>query len=207
MPFPILHPAVVVLAAGRSARLGRPKQLVSKDGSTLLNRALSAACDAGLGPVYAIIGSDAETICDELAGLPARAVFNDGWHEGIASSIRCGVHHAISDNQDTDGILFMACDQPAVTSDTLRNLMEIREKADAPLAACSYGGTHGIPALFHGSLFDELIALKGDAGAKQVMLSRIREAVFLDFPEGVTDIDTEAECIAWLTEKKEREKA
>jgi molybdenum cofactor cytidylyltransferase len=202
----IHHPSVVVLAAGRSARLGRPKQLVSKDGSTLLRRALSAACAADIGPVYAILGCHAESMKNELAGLPVKAVFNDRWEEGIASSIRCGLQQTRSDNPDTDGILVMVCDQPAVEADTLKCLLAIREKADAPLAACSYGGTRGIPALFHSSLFDELGALNGDAGAKGVIERHRDEAVFLDFPGGDADIDTEAECDDWLsgeTEKKE----
>jgi len=203
----IYLPSLVVLAAGRSSRLGRPKQLVSKEGYTLLRRALTAACDAGLGPVYAILGSDAESMKTELAGLPAKAVVNDRWEEGIASSIRCGLHRARSDNPGTDGILVMVCDQPAVEADTLRKLAAIRNQAYAPLAACSYGDTLGTPALFHHSLFAELQTLQGDAGAKRVIETHRDDAVFLDFPEGVTDIDTEADCYAWLSDKKESKEA
>ena len=199
-------PSLVVLAAGRSSRLGRPKQLVSKEGSTLLRRALTAACDAGMGPVYAILGSDAESMKTELAGLPAKAVVNDRWEEGIASSIRCGLHRARSDNPGTDGILVMVCDQPAVDADILRKLAAIRKQTDAPLAACKYGDTLGTPALFHHSLFAELQTLQGDAGAKKVIERHRNQAAFLDFPEGETDIDTEAECNAWLRNGKERKK-
>lgn len=200
-------PSLVVLAAGRSTRLGRPKQLVSKEGSSLLRRALSAACESGMGPVYAILGSNAESMKTELAGLPAKAVVNDLWEEGIASSLRCGLRQARSDNPGMDGILVMVCDQPAVEADTLRILAAIRNQADAALAACSYGDTLGTPALFHHSLFAELQTLQGDAGAKRVIERHREEAVFLDFPEGVTDIDTEADCNAWLSDKKERKEA
>lgn len=207
MAFGIQNPSIVVLAAGRSSRLGRPKQLLRKDGTSLLRRAVGAACGSGLGPVHVVLGSGVESMRRELEGFEATAIGNLHWEEGIASSIRLGLQTARSANPSTDGVLLMVCDQPAVDAQTLGRLSGLQAETGAPLAACSYAGTVGTPVLFHSDLFDELMGLTGDSGAKRVVERHRPRAAFLEFPEGDTDIDTETDCRAWLAGQKRREEA
>ena len=195
----ITNPCVVILAAGRSARLGRPKQSLAFDGQTLLRRTVLAALEAGIGPVYTVLGANCDSFLKDLADLPVETVENPGWEEGIASSIRKGLKEAVVRVPATDGALFLLCDQPAVGPELLRNLTRLQSETTAPLAACAYEDTYGTPALFHRSLFGKLSALKGDTGARRLIAEHMDQAAFLDFPEGINDIDTEADYRNWLS--------
>lgn len=198
---------IVILAAGRSARLGRPKQLLSVDGTTLLRRSVSAALESDIGPVYVTLGSNADRMLAEMEGLEATAVVNDDWEEGMASSIRSGLRRALKDHPDADGVLIMVCDQPSLDADTLKRLAVMQRQADAPVAAAAYAGTTGPPSLFHRSLFDELMGLSGDAGAKRVVERHSKDAAFLEWPDGERDIDTEADSEAWLKREVQKDEA
>src|SRR5438045_3195305 len=83
--------AAVILAAGASSRLGKPKQLLGFRGHSLLRRAAEAALSAGCQPVVVVLGACLEPSVRELAGLPVQVVENREWQEGIGSSVRTGV--------------------------------------------------------------------------------------------------------------------
>ena len=194
-----MNPCVVILAAGRSARLGRPKQSLVFDGQTLLRRTVVAALEAGIGPVYTVLGANRDNILKDLADLAFETVENPGWEEGIASSIRNGLQAAVGRTPATDGAMLLVCDQPAVDPELLRSLTRIQSETEAPLAACGYEGVHGTPALFHRSLFEALMSLTGDSGARRLIAEHAHQAAFLDFPEGAADIDTESDYRKWLS--------
>ena len=207
MAYDILRPALLLLAAGRSARLGRPKQLLAFEGSTLLRRAAAAALESGIGPVYAIVGCRSGDMREELDGMPVTVVDNGHWQEGIASSIRTGLQRVRIERPDTDGLLILVCDQPATDAQALRSLWALQARTCAPLAACSYDGGLGTPALFHRSLFEELMDLQGDTGAKRVIHRHLDAAMSIPFPEGSMDIDTEEDYRAWTADPAHKEKA
>ena len=149
----------VVLAAGASRRLGEAKQLVVVGGERLLERAVRVAGEAGCAPVVVVLGargSEIEAGCD-LRG--AQVVVNEHWAEGMASSLRLGVGAMPA---DVDGCVVLACDQPAVTAEHLRLLMERGEDA----VASAYAGRQGVPACFAREVFGELMKLSGDRGAR-----------------------------------------
>jgi len=174
--------AAVILAAGASTRLGRPKQTVVIDGETLLERAVRVAKEAGLSPVIVVVANEALKVAD------TRSVLNTNANEGMASSIRCGVHAAI----DCDGVVLMACDQPALAAEHLQALCANPQDP----AGSEYAGKVGIPAYFPAAMFSELLKLKGDVGARS-LLSNARTI----FAENLGfDIDTE-EDIAHLAAK------
>lgn len=153
----------VVLAAGASTRLGVPKQEVVYRGETLLERATRIARE----------------VADET--LVITRAENPGADEGIASSIRAGVERAGGAR-----ILITLCDQPLVTAGHLRALLAI----DAPIVATGYGGTAGVPAVFAPRFIPELLALRGDRGARAVIEAHRGEVVVVPFEEAGTDIDT-----------------
>ncbi|HMH11874.1 MAG TPA: nucleotidyltransferase family protein, partial [Edaphobacter sp.] len=111
--------AAVVLAAGSSSRLGEPKQLVRLGGENLLERAVRVACEAGCAPVVVVLGAGAEMIRSQCSMGDARVLVNEGWEEGMASSIRLGMGIL----EDVEGVVLMTCDQPAVTVGHLSRLM------------------------------------------------------------------------------------
>ncbi|HEX8293606.1 MAG TPA: nucleotidyltransferase family protein [Pyrinomonadaceae bacterium] len=178
----------VVLAAGSSSRMGRPKQTLPYRGESLLRRAALAALGAGCRPVVVVTGANAELSRRELEGLDVREVFNPLWETGMASSIRAGVE-ALS-RADADAAVLLLCDQPHVTADVISRLVGASRVTASPLVASAYGGDFGAPALFGKALFDELTRLEGAAGAKQVIKRHASEAHFLPFDEGEVDVDT-----------------
>lgn len=153
----------VVLAAGSSTRLGQPKQDLVYRGETLLQRAARIARE----------------VADETI-VVTREVNPDA-DEGIASSIRAGVARA-----GEARILITLCDQPLVTAEHLRALLAI----DAPIVASGYRGIAGVPAAFAARFIPELLALRGDTGARKVIEAHRDEAVIVPFEEAGTDIDS-----------------
>jgi molybdenum cofactor cytidylyltransferase len=156
-----------VLAAGASRRLGRPKQLVHWQGTTLLRRAAETALAARLGPVVVVLGAELEGCRRELDGLDVRIVEHPGWAEGMGSTIRAA--WVAAQAAQAGGLLLMTCDQPGVSSGDLRALAEAQRRTGRPMAAAGYSGTAGIPALFTGAAFEQLGTLSGDHGAKSLL--------------------------------------
>jgi molybdenum cofactor cytidylyltransferase len=171
--------AAVILAAGASVRLGEPKQLVTLAGQRLLERAVTIAEHAGCYPVVVVLGANAAQIRARCSLASAQIVINAAWSEGMATSIRGGIA-ALADAEAT---ILMTCDQPAVTSEHLRRLIELCETA--PIAS-SYGATLGVPACFPASCFRALLQLEGDAGARTML----EAAQSVELPGGELDIDT-----------------
>ena len=182
--------AAVVLAAGGSARLGRPKQLVPIDGEPLVHRAARAALDAGCRPVAVVLGAESGSVGAAVADLPVLPVRNPDWADGVGSSIACGMRAAAAHRPA--GCIVLPCDQPRLTACVLAGLIERFRRRDAQAVACAYGGTVGAPVLFAPALFDRLAGLTGDSGAKRVLRGCAPLAV-VDFPGGELDIDTEAD--------------
>lgn len=169
--------AAVVLAAGASVRLGESKQLARLGGETLLERAIRTAREAGCAPLVVVLGADAKQIQTQCDLSDAVVAVNDEWSEGMASSIRVGVGKL----QDADGVVLMTCDQPAVTAEHLRALMKSGEAT-----ASSYAGQRGVPAYLPALAFAQLMELRGDAGARDLL----REAAVVELAGGELDIDT-----------------
>jgi CTP:molybdopterin cytidylyltransferase MocA len=172
--------AAVVLAAGASRRLGSPKQLAMLGEETLLERAVRVAREAGCSPVMVVVGSEQEQVLGSCSLGDAVPVLHDRWEEGMGSSIGLGVR-ACEVAGAVAGVVVMTCDQPAVTGEHLQLLM-----AGTEVKASRYAWRKGVPAFFPKRCFDELMALKGDVGARDLL--RSAEAVTLE--NGELDVDT-----------------
>ena len=151
----------LVLAAGASRRLGTPKQSLVFEGETLLERATRIARE----------------VADEVIVVTRED--NPEADEGMASSNRVGVRRAGPDAR----ILITLCDQPLVTAEHLRALLAI----DAPIVATGYAGIAGVPAVFAPELVPELLALRGDVGARAIIERHGAEVVV--FEDAAFDVD------------------
>jgi molybdenum cofactor cytidylyltransferase len=180
----------VVLAAGASRRLGSPKQLLSWHGEPLVRRAARCATDAGLWPVVVVLGARADEVRAVLAGMPVATITNPAFAEGLGGSIRLGLHRMRVCAPEVKGAVFLACDQPLVEPTHLIALVEAARAAGRPIAASSYGGALGVPALFAASMFPELLKLPGDAGARRVIAREPARVAAVAFPGGEIDVDT-----------------
>jgi Uncharacterized MobA-related protein len=178
---PMSSVAAVILAAGVSRRLGESKQLVRLNGETLLERAVRVCREAGCSPVVVVLGASAGEVREQCALGDAAIVTNEEWAEGMGSSVRRGVR-ALPPN--VEGCVITTCDQPAVTAEHLRALMALGE-----LTASAYAGHRGVPAYFPLKIFAELMNLRGDAGARELL----KDAKWLELAAAELDVDTPAD--------------
>lgn len=180
---------IVLLAAGTSSRLGKPKQLLIFEGNTLVKKMAEVALKV-TDKLVVVTGAHGEKISEELKELPAHIIPNDFFGEGIASSIRTGLQELLRAFETVQSVIFLVSDQPFVTSELLNSLIEKKEQTGKGIIASHYEGTLGTPVLLHQNFFQELLTLKGDAGAKKLIYQYPNEVVSVDFPDGAIDIDT-----------------
>src|SRR4051812_15575768 len=185
--------AAIVLAAGGSTRLGRPKQLVTFGGETLVRRAINAAAAGGCAPVVVVVGETESLIRRELSGSSAEFVVNVDWQRGLGTSIRCGMEQLLARERNPAAVILVACDQPFVDAALIATLRATHESTGNPIVACRYAGTLGIPAVFDASCFGELLSLPDDSGAKAIISANADRVAEVPFAAGEFDIDTAAD--------------
>jgi len=191
------HTGIVILAAGASRRLGQAKQLIDHDGQTLLAKTAEAALSTGMQPVIVVLGAHAEAVRHCVDWEDLTIVVNPDWKEGMASSLRTGLHHLLRTEPQTEAAILMVCDQPYVSPDILTQLLQRQAATGLPAAACTYVGRMGTPALFHRSLFPELLQLEGDTGARKWLAQHPESVATLPFGKGDLDIDTPEDLDRW----------
>ena len=182
---------VIILAAGSSARMGRPKQNLTFKNLTFLQRIASTAASLNCGPVIIVLGSNAPLFSEDYEN--AIAVINDNWQEGMASSICCGLKKLLEKYPSIEGAIITVCDQPYISAAVLNDMITTQQKTGKRIVACSYGEIIGPPALFHKAFFPEVMKLRGDAGARKIIQQNMDEVATVLFPQGRIDIDTEAD--------------
>ena len=186
----------VVLAAGGSTRLGRPKQLVVHDGLPLVARAARAALEAGAHPVVVVLGSGAEAVRAAVASLPVVIGVNDAWAGGMGSSVALGVSELAARAPAIRGVLLTLADQPLVGGAALARLVEAWSRADAhaangaAIAAAEYANTVGVPAVFGRAHLEALRTLPPASGAARLLRAADARVCRVSIPEAAMDVDT-----------------
>jgi len=179
--------AGLVLAAGSSTRMGRPKQLIEYRGKTLLERSLEAAIGGGCDPLIAVLGAHAEAVRNGVGNRRVECVVNEDWRAGMSASIRIGVEALAG--RDVSAALLLPCDQPRLEAAVVRRVLGAFDGRPGRIVACEYAGTIGIPVLFECSRFAELTLLSGDRGAREILNRHPQEVVRVAWPAGAHDID------------------
>ena len=180
---------VIILAAGGSSRMGSPKQLLPYRGRSLVRHAAKAALGSIVDHVVVVIGSNADEVRNELDGLQLSIVENPGWQAGMSSSVRAGLQELSSADQ-IESVIIMLCDQPFATADVLNELVDTHRATGKPIVASTYGTTRGVPALFTRELFNELMSLTADEGARRIVSTHPEDVATISFAQGAIDIDT-----------------
>ena len=183
---------VILLAAGTSARLGEPKQLLRFRGETLLRRSVKIALAAS-NRVIVTLGSQIEILRKEIEDLPVEIVENKDWETGMSGSIKVGLKKFLDNADKVKAVIVMVCDQPFVNEKLLEKIIIKFQETCSPIVACEYQNALGVPALFHRKLFPELLALDAQIGAKQLIKKYRAQTAAISFPEGAFDIDTPAD--------------
>ena len=189
----------VILAAGGSARLQRPKQLLDLGGEPLLSHVLRHAAASWLAEVILVLGHGAETIAARVGDHGQRLVINHDYLAGQSTSVRAGLT-AIAPT--SDAVLFLLGDQPGVTSAIIDALISAYFAGGATIVVPRYGGQSGNPVLFDRTWFPTLAAVQGDQGARSILRAHPDAIQHVDVGPGPAprDVDTEDDYRALLAE-------
>lgn len=183
--------AGVILAAGGSTRLGRPKQLLDWHGQPFVRAVARTALAGGLDPVIVVTGADADAVAGAVSGLPVTLAHNESWRSGQASSIRLGVQSLPA---STGSAVFLLADQPQVTFDVIAALIDTHAAGlHAIVAPLVMMERRANPVLFDRSTFPDLLKLEGDVGGRAIFSKHRVEFMPWHDDRLLLDVDTEAD--------------
>lgn len=189
----VLIPAVV-LAAGRSSRMGRAKALLPAGPGepTFIGRIVRVLREGGVDDVLVVVSADSPETAEGVAQLhlPARVVLNSDPSRGQLSSLKVGLHTI--DRPGVGGMMVTLVDVPLISPGTVRALLSAHRETQAPVVRPVRAGRHGHPVIFHRSVFDDLRQASDETGAKAVVRAHASESVAVPIEEDgpFRDIDT-----------------
>ena len=179
----------ILLAAGGSSRLGRSKQLLELNGESLVRRAARLLGD--LTPhVTVVTGSRREAVEGELAPLGLSLAHNERWREGVGSSISLGMERLPAEIR---AVMVMLCDQYRLETEHLDRLAENWRSAPDRIVAARWADAFGPPVIFPRRFFVQLRRLRGDLGARQLLVEQRARVLFMDLPSAGYDVDDPAD--------------
>ena len=189
--------AVIVLAAGGSRRLGRPKQLLLRDGETLVHRTARLALDTAPDRLLVVCGGYAEEVGTALQDLPIELLINTNWQDGLGSSLRVAASALARHPGPT---LILSCDQPALDASHLHRLLDLAQDTPSGCGATVHGERIGIPVVVSAPVLRTAYSLRGDHGLGEVLNAFPREGLAtMVAPELQDDLDTEDDVAAAVT--------
>jgi molybdenum cofactor cytidylyltransferase len=188
----------IVLAAGASSRMGRSKQLLEIEGEPLLCRCIKIALAVNTDNVVVILGANEKPHREIIGQLPVHIISNYYWKTGMGSSIKTGLNYLIQSDGQLDGVIILVCDQPSLSVEHLRKLIDSFNVTKKPIVASGYSNSSGVPVLFGRSFFSNLLLLSDDQGAKKIVNQFPDQVETIDFPNGSVDLDTEEDYQNYL---------
>jgi molybdenum cofactor cytidylyltransferase len=182
----------IILAAGASTRMGRPKALLTlSDGSTFVQAVTASLIGGGVADVLIVGRPDDRGLRDEVEGLSrTRFVENARAEEGQLSSVVAGLNAA--DRPGVGAVLVTLVDLPLIKAETVRTLIDTFLSTHALIARTSHRGRHGHPVIFARRVFDELRHAEPQVGAKSVIRAHLPSVLDVEVDDGgvLRDIDT-----------------
>jgi len=175
------------MAAGGSKRLGRAKQLLPFKDGFLLEHTIKESVASNIGEVFVVLGAYQKEIYSKLQIENVQILLNENWEEGLSSSIAFGISKIASN--DLRGVVIVLADQLYFHRNILVELKKLIEESKNRIIISTYKKGSGPPSFFDASLFSELMDLKGDLGAKEIVKKYKSEVAKISFEKGYLDID------------------
>jgi len=180
--------AAVVLAAGSSSRMGKPKQTLQLEDGPMLEMVLQTLRQTKVGRVVVVLGAHSSVVRGWVKFGKEKVVVNPRFKEGMSGSIRLGLAEA----EEADAAMIVLGDQPFVSPGTIDRIIDAYVSSRSPVVVPVYHGRRGNPVLFDRSLFPQIRRIRGDVGAKSVVSGNEDKLLQVDVnDEGIlVDIDT-----------------
>lgn len=185
-----MNTGIIILAAGSSSRLGKPKQLLEYKGKSLLKNVTKHALKI-TGAVVVVTGFNHASIEKEISKMHVLNAYNPDWQEGMGSSINVGIQKIRNEFPDIHNVIISVCDQPFIDSSVFSELIDTYKKSQKGIVASSYSDILGTPVLFHSKYIGELAKLSGNEGAKKLLRQYQEDVTSISFEKGNIDIDTQ----------------
>ena len=181
--------SAILLAAGESKRMGKPKQLLPFGQSTLLEQAIDNLLNSAVDEIIVVLGYKVEEVKKTIAVKPVKMVVNPNYRQGMSTSIIAGL--ILVDSQ-AQAVMLALGDQPSVDSQTINQLIEEFYRHDKGIAIPTYRGIRGHPIIFAIKYKQKLLGLKGDIGGREIIKHHPDDVleVAVDSESVISDIDT-----------------
>lgn len=196
------HTAGIILAAGASVRFGQLKQLIRLRGKYLVEWVLDAALKSRLDIVVLVLGHEYQSILQAL-GAKARhpqleVVINHRYREGQSSSLKAGLK---SVRQEYSSVMYLLGDQPMINSNTINHLLGQVRESEKDIWVPVFEGKRGNPTVFRRPIYDELMMIDGDIGARNIIRKNSERVLYVEIKDPLCffDIDSQDDLEDLLT--------
>ena len=193
---------LIILAAGKASRMGKPKQLLTYQGSSLISHAVKIGLNSNCRPVIVVLGAYKEQVKPQIDKLPIEIIENSDWETGMSSSIRAGINAINQSNSNLDSVIIALADQPLISEAVFNQLIKEYRDTNNKIIAADYDDIVGVPALFDKNFFSELMDIEGDRGAKALIRKYRDEVLTVPVAEAAIDFDTPDDYQKLLSRKK-----
>ena len=184
--------SAILLAAGESKRMGKPKQLMPWGKSTILVQAIDNLKSSTVDEIIVVLGYKAEEIAKTITTKPVKIAINPDYKQGMSTAIIAGLKLVSSQPQ---AVMLALGDQPLVDSQTINRLIDEFYNHDKGIVIPTYQGKRGHPVIFAIKYKPELLELKGDIGAREIIKNHPGDTleVAVDSESVISDIDTRSD--------------
>jgi len=181
--------SAILLAAGESKRMDKPKQLMPLGKTTILEQTIDNLLGSRVSEVIVVLGYRAEEVMKKIAVKPIKITINPAYHRGMSTSIVTGLN---SVDDRAQAVMLALADQPFIDSPTINRLVEEFFSHNKGIAIPVYRGRRGHPVIFAIKYKEELLELTGDVGGRQIIRQHPDDIleVAVNSESIITDIDT-----------------
>lgn len=182
--------AHLILAAGSSSRMGKPKQLLKWEDSTFIEQTIDRLCSVDEVKTFVVLGANYDQIYEQIKKKPIRIIRNSEWKEGMGTSIRMGMLSIRKELVTYDGVIVSVIDQPLLDQEYYVKLLQLGIEQRNSIIATQNEETIGVPAFFPKTYFKELSALDADYGARFIIKNHKNDVISISANGAAIDIDT-----------------
>ena len=183
--------SAILLAAGKSQRMGEPKQLMPFGQSTIVEPAIDNLLSSAVSEIIVVLGYKAEEVIKTIAAKPVKIAINPDYQQGMSTSIIAGLNLVSSQAQ---AVMLALGDQPLVNSQTINRLIDEFFNHAKGIAIPTYQGKRGHPIIFAIKYKPELLELKGDIGGREIIKRH---------PQDVLEVAVDSESVTWDIDTRE----